>query len=49
MEGSLIEHAKIIQQLNQKRMDKTFKSEVRLCDLEDNTLATYLAKYGEAG
>ncbi|KAL1810018.1 hypothetical protein ACET3Z_027008 [Daucus carota] len=46
IEGALPEHAELVQQLNQRRADRNFHMEVRLCEQNANALAAYLADYG---
>lgn len=46
--GSPPEHEFVVQQLNQRKSDKNFKTEIRLADPEDNLLAVYLANHGAA-
>ena len=46
IEGAHPEHANIVQQLNQRSVDRNFHMEVTLCDPSANALATYLAQYG---
>ncbi|KAK1358145.1 hypothetical protein POM88_051401 [Heracleum sosnowskyi] len=49
IEGTILEHAYIVQQLNhQRRWDKNFLKDVRLADAVDNDLTSYLAEYGAA-
>ncbi|KAK1356363.1 hypothetical protein POM88_049619 [Heracleum sosnowskyi] len=38
--------APIVQQLNQRRQDNNYHSEVFLADFEDNAMTIYLAEYG---
>lgn len=47
LEGAHLDHAELVQELNQRRADKNFHMEVRLCEQNANALATYLADYGE--
>lgn len=44
--GGPAEYANIMQQLNQRKADKNFKTHGRLVDEEDNALSTYLARHG---
>lgn len=46
LEGVHPDHAYVVQQLNQRQIDRNFHMEVTLCDPEANALATYLADYG---
>ncbi|KAK1356109.1 hypothetical protein POM88_008176 [Heracleum sosnowskyi] len=48
IEGATPDHASIVQQLNQRKGDKNFWSNVRLADPQDNVLAMYLAEFGAA-
>ncbi|KAK1385824.1 hypothetical protein POM88_023559 [Heracleum sosnowskyi] len=44
--GAPPQHARIVQQLNQRKADKNFHSVTRLVAPEDNHLAAYVAQYG---
>lgn len=44
--GGPPEHEFVLQQLNQRKADKNFKTKIRLVDPEDNMLAAYLARFG---
>lgn len=46
LEGIHPDHAEIVQQLNQRNADRNSHMEVRLCDLNANALAIYLAHHG---
>ena len=46
VEGAHPDHADLVQQLNQRRADRKFHMEVRLCEQNANALAAYLADYG---
>ncbi|KAK1384132.1 hypothetical protein POM88_021867 [Heracleum sosnowskyi] len=44
--GAPTQHARIVQQLNQRKADKNFHTKTRLVALEDNELAAYVAQHG---
>lgn len=43
LEGVHLDHADVVQQLNQRHADRNFHMEATLCDPATNSLATYLA------
>ncbi|KAK1361511.1 hypothetical protein POM88_045985 [Heracleum sosnowskyi] len=44
--GAPTQHARIVQQLNQRKADKNFHSVTRLVAPDDNVLAAYVAQHG---